>query len=43
MEKIKSKLVYEIKRDIIVPVWHIEYQNRVFKYDAMQGDSFYEN
>ncbi|MBN1974576.1 MAG: hypothetical protein JW787_13130 [Sedimentisphaerales bacterium] len=42
-KEIKHKLVYEIKDDNIVPVWHVEYKNNVFRYNAVTGVPFYEN
>lgn len=43
IQEINSKLVYEIKGNKMVPVWHVQYDKNVFKYDAVTGDSFSEN
>ncbi|MBN1974578.1 MAG: hypothetical protein JW787_13140 [Sedimentisphaerales bacterium] len=42
-KEINSKLVYEIKDNNVVPVWHIGYKNFVFRYDAVTGENFSEN
>ena len=40
---INIKLVYEVKGNKVVPVWHVGYNNYVFKYDASTGVSYNEN
>lgn len=38
--ELTSELVYEIKRNKVIPLWHVAYQNYVFKYDAITGETY---
>jgi hypothetical protein len=39
---ILAKLVYEVKGNSVVPVWHAEYGDYLLKYDAITGDTYRE-
>jgi len=39
-DQVNAKLVYEVKGNALVPVWHIEYGDYLFKYDAVSGDTY---
>ncbi|NQT04322.1 MAG: hypothetical protein HQ580_20015 [Planctomycetes bacterium] len=40
--QVNTKLVYEVKGNAVVPVWHAEYGDYLLKYDAITGDTYRE-
>jgi hypothetical protein len=38
--KMSISLVYEVKGISFVPVWHVQYGNFLFKYDAITGETY---
>jgi hypothetical protein len=39
---VTSRLVYDLKQGKIVPVWEVEYQDNLFRYDAKTGETYRE-
>jgi hypothetical protein len=37
--QVDTKLVYEVKGSVVVPVWHVEYGDYLFKYDSITGET----
>lgn len=38
--QVDTKLLYQVKGSVIVPVWHVEYGDYLFKYDAITGRTY---